>query len=151
MSAELHQYDECEGARNRRRRKKGRSQQHHPHDFQDARSTLHGSVHPPMADIAVVGRGEIGFELSSEMRANKQLRKTIREAVRTLDSAINPVGIEAFIENDREAPDHTRIVIEVMVDIESVEEYQSIKRQVREIVRGAERGDIMVYTRISRN
>ncbi|MFW6436418.1 MAG: hypothetical protein ACOCYZ_02160 [Halococcoides sp.] len=102
-------------------------------------------AHPERALHPAIDR-----ELERSIKSDADLRQTISDAVRTLTREMPSATINAILEHDHEEPETTRPVIEVRADFDDVDHYRSLKTRVQEIVRDAERGDAMVYTRISR-
>lgn len=92
----------------------------------------------------------IDRELERYIKSDRELRQTVIDSIRTLTHEVPHAKISAFLEHDPEEPETTRPVIEVRDDFDEVDQYRSLKTKVQEIVRDAERGDAMVYTRISR-
>ncbi|MFB6188033.1 MAG: hypothetical protein ABEI86_14360 [Halobacteriaceae archaeon] len=54
------------------------------------------------------------------------------------------------MDRDPEEQEYTQVVVQVTAPYDTVEEYSEIKQRVRDIVRSAEVGDQMLYTRIQR-
>lgn len=84
------------------------------------------------------------------MSQDGSLKRSVIDAIKTLSSNYPEAEIEAFIEHDMDDPDHSIPVMRVKISYDSVDEYMEVKEGVRSIVRDAEVGETMIYTRIER-
>jgi len=81
---------------------------------------------------------------------NEDLEKSVLSAIRRLSRSLDQADVVAKLDSDPEERENTQVVVQVTAPYDSVEEYSEIKEQVRDIVRSAEVGDQMLYTRIYR-
>ncbi|WP_193308535.1 hypothetical protein [Halorubrum halophilum] len=93
---------------------------------------------------------DIDPELARWFIANPSLRTSVLSAVEDLRSNLNDIELRAYIKRDMEDPSDECPCIEVKSDIADPEQWLQLKSHVRQIVRSAETGDIMIYTNICR-
>lgn len=95
----------------------------------------------------------IGEEMKERLSENRRLRKSMIKALREVRDYLkdfDDASFEAVVEKDMEDPSIQRNVIKVVADIETVEEWKEIEKNIRERVRNAEEEGMMIYTLVER-
>lgn len=97
-----------------------------------------------------VQANQISPGLKARFFNNENLEESVLSAVRRLSKSFDQADVVAKLDTDPEEQEYVQVVVQVTVPYDSVKEYSEIKEQVRSIVRSAEVGDQMLYTRIHR-
>ena len=93
-------------------------------------------------------RSNISDDLSAFLQRDEDLRISVFESIRSLENSLENADINAFLESGLNDQSQTNPVIKVESSFDTIEEYRSLKSQVRDIVRRSEQGDAIIYTQI---
>ena len=99
---------------------------------------------------SIISKYNIGSEMERKMNQDSELRKSILTALRHINTEFPNAKLSSFIDREMEDPETWIPVIEISVEYETVDGYSTIKDKVRQIVRGSEIGDNIVYSRVKR-
>lgn len=93
---------------------------------------------------------EIGSELSRWFISNPQLQQSFSNAISEIKSRYDNIQLNAFVDRDYDDPSQETPVLETRADISSADEWIEFKTEIRKLVREAEVGDEMIFTRVER-
>lgn len=92
----------------------------------------------------------IGEDLQQMCLHDKNLDRTIRDALQKLDSTLGDADVVVRIEIDNEEPFDPRPLIHITMPVENANDWHDKKIAVQDIVDEVKSGDRMVYTTVDR-